>query len=212
MMVSRGRKDDDLKRRAPTRDPKRRILVVCEGQVTEREYLQNFKHAVRNPRAHVQVAKEHGVPLTVVQDAQRLRDEAATEAKRLQDQNLRYDEVWAVYDTDDHPHLPEARRLAEQQGIKLAISNPCFELWALLHFQDQRASIHRDKVRPALQAHMPGYDKSLTFSPLNPKEAAYAEAVRRAKALDAAAEKHCDAGRNPTTRVYLLTESIQRDA
>lgn len=211
-MVSRGRKDDSLRRLAPTRTPKRRILVVCEGQVTEPEYIRSFQHAARNQRVHVEVAKEHGVPLTVVQEAQRLRDEAVLEAKRLKDQNLRYDEVWAVYDTDDHPHLPEAHLLAEREDIKLAISNPCFELWVLLHFQDQSASIHRDKVRAALQAHMPGYDKSLTFSPLSPKEAAYAEAVRRAKALDAAAEEHGAPGRNPTTRVDLLTESIRSDA
>ena len=211
-MVSRGRKDDSLKRRAPSRDPKRRILVVCEGQVTEREYILKFRQAVRNQRVHVEVAREHGVPLTVVKEAQRLRDEAAGEAKSQGDQNLRYDEVWAVYDTDDHPNLKAARQHAERQDIKLAISNPCFELWALLHFQDQRASIHRDKARAKLQAHMPDYDKSLTFAPLSPKEAAYAEAVHRAMALDAAAEEHGSPGRNPTTRVYLLTESIRSDA
>lgn len=95
-MVSRRRHDDSpIGRRAPTRAPKRRILIVCEGRETERRYFEAFQHAVRNPRVHVRVARETGVPVTVVEWAIQLRAEAALEAKRQHDENLLWDESGA---------------------------------------------------------------------------------------------------------------------
>ena len=205
-MVSRRRDDRPIGRRGPTRDPKLRILIVCEGQATEPEYFRAFQHAARNPRVHIELAGETGVPMTVVEVAIRLRDEAQREAKRQRDENLRWDAVWGVFDVDEHPKLAEARKLAEEHSIELAVSNPCFELWALLHFQDQRAHIERHKVRAALQRRLPGYDKSLDFAKVHP---GYAEAVRRARELAAEAFKHDRADRNPTTGVPRLTELIR---
>lgn len=93
--------------------------------------------------------------------------------------------------------------------VNLAISNPCFELWALIHFEDQRGHIARDKVRTALKRHQPRYDKQLDFASMRPL---YERAVQRAKELDQAAERLGDPGRNPSTAVYRLTESIRRES
>jgi hypothetical protein len=49
-----------------------------------------------------------------------------------------------VFDVEwpkNHPHLKEAIRLAAEHGIHLAVSNPCFELWLVLHFENQTAFI-----------------------------------------------------------------------
>jgi hypothetical protein len=209
-MVSRRRLDDrSLKRRAPTRQPKHRILIVCEGQKTEPGYLKAFQHKVRNPRVHVEVAAETGVPRTVVEIAVRLRDEAEQEAKRERDENLRWDEVWGVFDIDEHPNLDQARTMARDHAIELAVSNPCFELWALLHFQEHRAHMDRAKAREALQQHLRDYDKSLDFAKMYP---GYSDAVRRAQELAREADIHGEPGRNPTTGVYRLTESIREGA
>lgn len=206
-VVSRRRNDDrPIRRRGPTRQPKIRILIVCEGKLTEPEYFRAFQQSARNPRVHLEVAKETGVPLTVVQEAMHHKEAAAQEARRQHDENLCWDEVWAVFDVDEHPNLDKARQLASTSGILLAVSNPCFELWALLHFQDQRAHCERDKARAALQRHLPRYDKSLDFAKMHPH---YDEAVQRAKALDREAAVHKGPGRNPTTGVYQVTESIR---
>jgi hypothetical protein len=206
-VVSKRRRDDKpIARRGPTRQPRRRILIVCEGSSTERGYFQSFQHAVRNPRVHVEVAREHGVPMTVVEDAARLKEEAEDAARRERDENLRWDEVWCVFDVDEHPRLNEARQRAKASALLLAVSNPCFELWAVLHFQEQRAHLARDKARATLQRHMLGYDKALDFEKMHP---GYSDAVRRARALDGEAEKHGAPGRNPTTGVHGLTESIR---
>jgi hypothetical protein len=206
-MVSKRRLDErDIKRHPPKRDPKFRILVVCEGRVTEPEYFKRYQHDTRNQRVHVKLADESGVPLTVVQTAVRLLEEARNEAKQQRDENLRYDSVWAVFDVDEHPNLSKARALALKEGIEMAISNPCFELWALLHFQDQRAHVERDSVTSMLRNHIREYEKLLPYERLTPQ---YQNAVTRAKALDVAAEHHDECGRNPSTTVYRLTELIR---
>lgn len=208
-MVSRRRLDDrPIGRRGPTRPPRRRILIVCEGQETERRYFEAFQHEVRNPLVHVQVARETGVPKTVVEVAIRLRAEAEHEAKLQHDQNLLWDEVWGVFDVDDHPNLARAIELGETHGIELAVSNPCFELWALLHFQDQRSHIERTKLRVLLKRHLPGYDKILDFARVH---RGYGEALARAAGLATEAERVGAPGRNPTTGVPRLTESIRRE-
>jgi hypothetical protein len=203
-----GRRHDDrsIQRRRPSRQPKIRILVVCEGKKTEPLYFRQFQHHVHNPRVHVEPVGPAGVPLTVVQTAIDERRKAEDDAQRQRDENLRWDEVWAVFDMDDHPNVAEAKQLATANGIRLAVSNPCFELWALLHFVDQQAHIERGKLRPVLQPHLPGYEKVLVFAKLHP---GYDEAVRRARELDDAAERAGRPGRNPTTSVHLLTEIIR---
>lgn len=59
------------------------------------------------------------------------------------------DELWCVFDVEwptakRHPHLDQAMNLARDHGIRLAISNPCFELWLVLHFRDQHAFLETD--------------------------------------------------------------------
>jgi hypothetical protein len=49
------------------------------------------------------------------------------------------DEIWVVIDVDRYQeHLPEVARLCVDSGYNLAVSNPCFEYWLLLHFRDPR--------------------------------------------------------------------------
>lgn len=199
-------RDPPIHRRPPTRHVKYRLLVVCEGKVTEPSYLKSYQHNVRNVLVHVEINKESGVPVTVVERAIALRKEAADRAKSERDDNLLFDEVWCVFDVDEHPNLTRACELATRSDVKLAISNPCFELWALLHFRDQNGFIDRAEVQRTLRSFLPRYEKELPFSSLAQR---YSEAVARAASLAAAAARDQDPGRNPTTGVHLLTERIR---
>lgn len=210
-MVSKRRLDDrDIRRRAPTRPPKRRLLIVCEGRETEPGYIREFQREVRNPRVKIWIEKKN-TPLRLVERAVRLKEEAQENAARQRDENLRWDEVWGVFDIDEHAHIAEAQNLAQKNGIDLAISNPCFELWELLHFQDQQGHIERQNARTALRRHLPGYDKSIDTASFSKLYEGYDAAVKRAKALDREATRHNDPRRNPTTGVYRLTLSIKRE-
>jgi len=120
----------------PFREPRPTILVVTEGEVTEPEYLHGLQRACRNPRVTIKVADQHGVPATLVRIAKQEKQEAEARAERERDENLAYDSVWCIFDIDDHPAIGETKEMARDNGIRLAISNPCIELWLLLHFRD----------------------------------------------------------------------------
>ena len=188
------------------REPKHRILVVCEGKVTEPAYFKALQHEFRNRLVHVEIDKHAGVPLTVVKRAIDLDGQATEEAKQNRDNDLKYDDVWCVFDVDEHPHLAEALELAKKSGVKVALSNPCIELWALLHFKEQNEQIHRHEAQRALRAHLPRYDKVLDFDKM---KTGYAKAVERAQSLQKVAEATDDPNRNPSTGVHLLTELIR---
>jgi hypothetical protein len=179
---------------------------VCEGQITEPEYFDAFRREEENRLVDVRIDSEGGAPKTLVERAANRKKESEEEARRARDENLKYDEVWCVFDVDEHPKLPDARQQARDNGIKLAISNPCFELWLLLHFREQNAHIERKAVARLLRTHIRGYGKHVSFEALRD---GYLDAVQRAEQLD---RRHIDVdaeGDNPSTNVYILTERIR---
>jgi hypothetical protein len=131
---------------------------------------------------------------------------AERDAKRHRDDNLRFDEVWCVFDVDEHPKLRDAEQQARAHRISLAISSPCFELWVLLHFRDHTAYIHRHDAQRACSQHIPNYNKSVLYSELRN---GYEAAVRRAIALDKQHGSLGEEGSNPSTWVYRLTERLR---
>jgi hypothetical protein len=153
------------------------------------------------------IADEHGVPLTLVEQADRLKQQANQRARRERDSFLDYDEVWCVFDVDEHPKLNEAGQLASARGIELAVSNPCFELWLLIHFRESPGARHRHHLQHMLAGFLPKYDKHLDFATL---QGGVHDATLRAARLDRDAEEEGEPGRNPTTGVYRLTTSIAR--
>lgn len=192
-------------RRDPFRDTLPVVLIVCEGKVTEPQYFEGLKRAARNPRVTIRISPQHGVPKTLVEVAKQWKDVAEKEAKREGDDNLRIDSVWCVFDVDEHPGIPEAQQTACDDGIELAVSNPCFELWLLLHFRDSPGMQDRDHIRQLLKHDVPEYDKHVEFSTYS---SGYSQAVTRAERLDRMADEVRDPGCNPTTGVYRLATLV----
>lgn len=182
------------------------MLVVCEGLVTEVEYLEGFRDWCKNPLVEIFIVKAAGVPLTLVKRAVQERDNAELQAKSQADENLRFERVYCVFDIDDHPHVPEAKQLARDNGLEVAISNPCFDLWLLLHLRESPGMQHRHAIQSLLAALMPTKKKHVDFEMLKP---GYEVAYARAERLDADAAVVCEHGRNPSTGVYRLTAAIK---
>jgi hypothetical protein len=195
---------DNLRRRRPLRQPHPRILIVCEGTRTEPRYFREMRHRERIP-VDLEI-DPGGTPKTLVERAVASKKTAERQAKSGKDRNSLYDEVWCVFDVDEHPFLAEARQQATDNHLSLAISNPCFELWVLLHFEDQRAHIERGQVQHQCREHLPRFEKEVPGETLAPL---YVDAMRRARELDAWHESRGTAGENPSTGVYKLTERIK---
>ena len=191
---------DSLRRRRSFRKPLARFLIVCEGKVTEPVYFDDIR---RMERGIIELEIVPGsVPKDVVERAVDMKKQSERDAKRRQDENLRYDSVWCVFDIDEHPFVPEAKQQAHANAINLAVSNPCFELWFLLHFQDQTAHIDRHKVQHMCRQHMPGYQKEPPCDVLRPHQV---EATERAIQLENWQESRENAGSTFRTRRHIST-------
>ena len=73
-------------------------------------------------------------PLKVVERAIHLRDKKKAEG-------VPFDAVWAVIDVDEHSGLSAALALAKAEGVKIVLSNPCFEVWLALHEKSHGAHL-----------------------------------------------------------------------
>ena len=202
--------DRPLRRRVEFRTPRRTFLVFCEGTKTEPDYIEALRRepTVRNSASVIRIDKEASgaVPLTLVNAAADARVRSSQEQGEI-------DEVWCLFDVEwpeNHPKLLEARARAGVSDIRLAISNPCFELWLVLHFRNHTAWLDSDAAGKLRRKHDKSSGKGLDGSQYMPRRA---DAARRARALTA---KHAGDGRefpkdNPSSGMYLLLEAIESD-
>lgn len=190
-----------LRRERSNKKPRSRILILCEGAVTEPNYFKEFIEDIRNPCAYVEVDRTGGSPKTLVE---RAADRKKKARKRGVAPDERFDEYWCVFDVDQHPKLSDAKQQARDNNICLAVSNPCFELWILLHFQECTRYEHRHGIQSSCRHRLPGYSKYVPYWDL---KGGYSDAVRRAQELE---KKHAADGTdgNPSTSVYRLTERL----
>jgi len=195
-------------RETARRQPRRRLLVVCEGKVTEPEYIRGLAGRLRCNMVKIEIVPRSGRDLRLIERALKERERADRAAEREGDAFLRYDDVWCVYDVDDTPRgrLTEARDRARKTGLRLAVSNPCFELWLLLHFRDSPGARQRADVQRMQEGYTPGYGKHVDFSLFCD---GLADAERRSCELDSQARGDGEPHRNPTTGMYLLVSSIR---
>lgn len=152
-----------LKRKKASRAPYDRVLIVCEGTKTEPQYFTEIKSTHRLHTANVCIVPSHlgTSPRQVV--------EAALE-RFHQDPN--YDRLFVVFDRDSHTNYHEALDLIDAKNRKIRnkdkvavevsaiVSNPCFELWLILHFEDLRHLISRQDAYTKIKQYIPDYNKS----------------------------------------------------
>lgn len=185
---------------------RRELLVFTEGEKTEEGYLIHWWRAHRD-QVTVTIDDFHGGPLPLVDRAAAAKRAEASEERRGRGRS--HDEVWCVFDRDEHPNVPQALEKAGANGIGVALSNPCIELWFLLHFRDQTAHLERDDAQSRSKTLL-GCEKALTPKALAELEARYEEARARAHKLD---EKHAgdDSPRhsNPSSNMWELIERIR---
>ncbi len=120
------------------------------------------------------------------------------------------DEAWIVVDKDQwsEEQLNELHKWAatasKNKKYGLALSNPKFELWLLLHFEDAKGVATPESCSQKLKAYIPNYNKSLPPNKITP--AGIEAAVKRAKQKDSPPCK--DWPRSTGTTVYRLVENI----
>lgn len=157
-------KTPKLARRKPLCSPKLKLVVVCEGEKTEPKYLDDFTKDYNNHLVEVKIIPKGGAPVTLVKKAIEFKKELERTARRTKNSFDQRFQVWGLFDVDEHPNIPQAKDLARGNDIALGISNPCFELWGLLHIRNHDAPIHRHDLQRLLGQEMPGYSHKFSAS------------------------------------------------
>ena len=194
----------------PVKDPYDRVLIVCEGAKTEKNYLENLRDHYRLNTANIEVVGTGSDPLNLVRSAITLYNKELEKEK-----SNRFDRVYCVFDHDAHPRFGDATDLAQSKmAINLARSWPCFEFWILLHFQYTRSPYTSAGGKsPAanciaeLRKELPSYKKSVKglFVDLLQSLPSALENAKRALA------DVCRTGEeNPSTEFHSLVEYLQR--
>ncbi len=201
-----------LNRKTNTRKPIRKFFVFTEGKNTEPEYLQALGRLYRDADVKIIDLGAAGVPFTLARKAiDFLNGTGLKKSKgRSLDSFEKNDQVWAMFDRDTHPKVPEAIDACKRNGVHLAYSNPCFELWLILHFEDFNKSDGHTAVQKHFEKVCDAYStKSGKTSDCESYIGKLSEAEARAEKL-VQKRREEDAEYNaPWTSVHKLTEAVR---
>lgn len=195
--------------RIDSRQPRRWMVIAVEGQ-TELRYFEDIRMRHRLSDKLVRVRCQGSAPASVVQCA--LSESASAKS----DVGNSSGQTWAVFDGEEHQVTIGQRRgwndalqAATSHQVGLAISNPSFELWLLLHFRDQTAALHRDDARRQVASCMgQGYDKGQPIVQNLPAGGEPAAIARAEHLLKRETENQAGPFANPSTRAHQVVASI----
>ena len=197
------------------------FVLAFEGNETEEKYFSEFKnsnkfndeliylHLLTRDKDDTNSAPNHVF--------RKLKKEAKDEFNFKKG-----DELWMVIDTDRWKNIPSIiEACSELENMFVAVSNPCFEFWLLLHVKDiqefnkeelelilknQKISKNRNYVDTKIVEIVGSYNKTnLNTDNFIPH---IDEAVLRAKNLDQPQEEY------PTklgSHIYKLIEKLRKD-
>jgi hypothetical protein len=206
MSKQRAGQQSKLRRQNP------RFLIISEGEKTEQQYLASVRRSLRaRSNDIVFIPPGPTSPVEIVKRALDLRRKAHAEKDP-------YDFVWCVFDVESKvdqkatPRLSDAIAMAQKLKIDIALSNPCFELWILLHVAQQEAWIGSDKVQVLCSSLGLVVHKEIRA----PDQLIQDFGVARGRAMNLE-DKHDREGRaraeerNPSSSVYRLVEAIYKE-
>ena len=214
-MTRRQRSRESFRRRVPSIEPRACVLLVCEGSKTEPLYFRSLQRKLKLKPVEIEIVGQGAAPITVVQRAVALLKARKHEVRRGRE-DFDYDHVWCIIDVEQrhkNPSLLPALNQARGNGINVALSNPCFEYWFILHFADCGKPLgDQDRVLRELKKRLPNYSKAQdVFETLWFRAD---DAILRAKAMK---DSHDRAGkprieRDPSTDVYAVVELLRKTA
>jgi hypothetical protein len=154
----------------------------------------------------VKIGVETGAPMTLVDAAVDFRRRSR---RKHRDSFEKNDQVWVACDCDQHPDLNRAFDKARANGIGIAYSNPCVEVWAYLHFSDHDKPMERHDMQKLLKTVMSSYDRdhNKVFD-YDRMRGGYQDAHKRAQKMEKRRIAERDPLGNPYTSFYRLMQVI----
>lgn len=176
---------------------RRSVLLVCEGEGTEPDYFRTLRKQYRLKSFTLEFLFPGG-PTSIAQEAVNKKH--------------RYDYVWAVFDRDEHSGYHQAIRRCQGAGVGVAYSNPCFELWLILHVTEMDRLLNRHAMQSLCREHIqypPNENKRPDYYWLMQERRVETAKERAAAQLKKRFEEGAVQG-NPSTTVGELTKWLRQ--
>ena len=195
----------DEKRKVNIKTVRQSIILACEGTKTECLYFQD-------------IFKELQIRHKITSDSLVIAKHSHTDPEGVLDDLLNHPNYqgftykWIVIDRDIErtnggghtvDNFNTALSRARGKKIKVAYSNPCFEIWYLLHLEYRNTAIDRDELVNKLEFEQ-GYQKNTLF-----EQGSVDFAIANAKRLLASYPHHNPERDNPSTTVHKLLEDLK---
>lgn len=195
------------RRNINSRKSKKVILVAFEGKnKTENNYFSNYRLRDKDYIIKLVPGNETD-PINLV-------NKTIIKVKELGLNLEENDRAYCIFDTDlderKNMQIIKARKLAKKYHIIMITSNPCIELWFLLHFEYTTAWLSNNDVINKIKKYYPKYEKNINIFPEIKDKVS--EAIKNAKKLESFQLDNnkiigmVDA--NPSTEMYKIVEEL----
>ncbi len=191
------------KLRAKKRKQRDIVIIVCQGKRTEPNYFEHFK---RESNFVLYIKKRAEDPMSLMEYAKYLQEVEFDLGPK--------DRIFCVYDVNSssEEELNKAKEKARKYGVISCISNPCFELWYLLHFIYSTSCLNSySDVKNELLKYIKNYEKSKDVHNLLISK--QRDAINNAKRLEKyhiREEIKTIRRRNPSTQVYVIVDYLNK--
>jgi len=216
-----GREGKQHIRRSGFRDSKA-FIIATEGIKTEIKYFNDLKSSeyFNNTKVHLHVIKRENTnssPEYILKILENFQKKYRFDSE---------DEMWIIIDRDKQSWTPKTiKNIAQkckQKNIRIGLSNPCFELWLLLHLKDiddysqeKKKQIFENKKISSNKNARTQLNYEL-FSILNSYNSANIDTAKFLSNVELAIERAKKIDKYPThrwpnylaTRVYRLVEGL----
>ena len=183
------------------------VYLICEGSETEIRYFKKFR------------SRECNIDIVPIPSQYKSADKLVQKARATIGYSPYYpdegDIIWCVFDRDDNTNvmLSNAKQVAVKEGYQIAFSNPSFEVWLLLHFNNQTAPVENSEAAIKLlkkKGRLEQYEKNKeVYEQLKPlQETAIDRAKKRVAVLQAEHTEILSRESNPVTTVVELVEYL----
>ena len=188
-----------LKRPLGERRYKKLFIIASEGVKTEPRYFALFNNQQSVIKVTCLRGKSESSPPQVLKRM----------TKHLKQESLKKsDQAWLVVDKDHwtDEQLQQLHAWAQScENYGFVLSNPKFEYWLLLHFEDGAGVSSSHACSDRLKRYLPNYNKDIDPGKISPEM--ISNAIQRAKQRD---NPPCsDWPRSIGSTVYRLVERLQ---
>ena len=132
------------------------IFVLTEGE-TEKIYLNHLKQRGHNYSLHIQSYGRND-PLKMVKRCNEIFRNRGMSVRRG-------DYAFCVMDVDNckDDDFREALQYSDKHRIQIILSNPCFEVFLLLHFTDNIPRLTSKEMKKELSNYIDGYRETVDY-------------------------------------------------